>query len=196
MKNAFSTLADPNRSLSQFLDAAPRTAMTGLTCGASAARFDVTRLPDFTDRLDETLNDFATAVSRSPGCPPPPVCSRRSAKRQEHLDEVKRYCTLAAEIVLSANVGRPWIRVFGGKIPRVPVRPGADRCRRPAATVWGRSPAMRGDTIVVETHDDWCASERVRALVEKATIRRSGSCGMCIIPGGRPASRRNRRGRR
>ncbi len=70
--------------------------------------------------------------------------------------------------MLSANVGRPCIRVFGGKIPEgtpfdKALTQAADQLRR-----YGDIAAKRGDMVVVETHDDWCASDKVRALADKA----------------------------
>lgn len=169
MKNAFSTLADTNWSLPQFLDAAVKYGYDGLDLRGIGSQIDVTRLPDFTERLDETLSNFAHHNLQIAGLSTSASCSVGADKRQEHLDEVQRYCTLAAEIVLSANVGRPWIRVFGGKIPDgtpfdQALVQAADQLRR-----YGDIAAKRGDVVVVETHDDWCASDRVRALMDKAS---------------------------
>ncbi|MGC4121551.1 MAG: TIM barrel protein [Myxococcales bacterium] len=168
MKNAFSTLADPAWSLAQHLNAAVKYGYDGIDLRGIGPELDITRHPDFTDRLDETLSTIAHHSLQIAGLSTSAACSVAPDKQQDHLDEVKRYCTLSAEILLSANVGRPWIRVFGGKIPEgVPferaLTDAADQLRR-----YGDIAAKRGDIVVVETHDDWCASERVRTLVEKA----------------------------
>jgi sugar phosphate isomerase/epimerase len=169
MRNAFNTLADTTWSLQQFLDAAVRYGYDGIDLRGIRDQLDVTRSPDFHGAaLDATLAEFTKRNLMLAGLSTSARCSVEAAQRQEHLDEVTRYCVLAAEIVLSANVGRPWIRVFGGKIPEgldfeMAVTQAADQLRR-----YGDIAAKHGVVVVLETHDDWCASERVAALMDRA----------------------------
>ncbi len=65
-------------------------------------------------------------------------------------------------------MGRPWIRVFGGQIPDgldfdAAVTQAAEQLRR-----YGDIALKHGVVVVVETHDDWCDSNRVAALMDKA----------------------------
>jgi len=168
VKHAFSTLAAPDWSLTQFLDAAVRYGYDGIDLRGIGSQIDVTRLPEFNENIDPTLHQFSQRNLLIAGLSTSARCSVEKEKRQEHLDEVQRYANLAAKIVLSANVGRPIIRVFGGKIPDgmsfdQALTEAADQLRR-----YGDIAAKRGDMVAVETHDDWCASDRVRALIEKA----------------------------
>lgn len=168
MKHAFSTLADTQWSLDQFLDAAVKYGYDGIDLRGIGEHLDVTRLAEFTTHLDESLNNIARHNVQIAGLSTGAACSVSREKRQEHLDEVRRYCALAGQIVLSANVGRPFIRVFGGKIPEGmsfdrALREAAEQLRR-----YGDIAARYGDAIVVETHDDWCASDRIAALVDRA----------------------------
>jgi sugar phosphate isomerase/epimerase len=169
MRNAFSTLADTTWSLQEFLDAAGKYGYEGIDLRGIQANLDVTRAPQFQDdQLDATLAEFRKRNLQIAALSASARCSVEPAQRHEHLDEVTRYCALAARIVLSANVGRPWIRVFGGRIPDgtsfdKALIEAADQLRR-----YGDLAARYGLTIVVETHDDWCASARVAALMDKA----------------------------
>ena len=132
-------------------------------------QLDVTRMPEFHgEQLDVTLAAFREHNLQIAGLSTSARCSLEAAQRQEHLDEVTRNCVLAAEIILSANVGRPWIRVFGGKIPdgmpfEKALVESASQLRR-----YGDIATRHGVMVVVETHDDWCASERIAALMDKA----------------------------
>lgn len=171
MQNAFSTLADTTWSLQQFLDAAVKYGYDGIDLRGIQEQLDVTRSPEFHGpQLDATLREFTRRNLQIAGLSTSARCSLEAAQRQDHLDEVTRYCVLAAEIILSANAGRPWIRVFGGKIPDgldfdVALTQAADQLRR-----YGDIAARHGVMIAVETHDDWCASERVARLIEKAEL--------------------------
>ncbi len=90
MKNAFSTLAEPTWSLNQFLEAAVKYGYEGLDLRGVGEQIDVTRLPEFTDRLDETLNSFAHHSLQIAGLSTSAACSVPAEKRQDHLDEVQR----------------------------------------------------------------------------------------------------------
>ena len=83
------------------------------------------------------------------------------AERAGHVEEVKKYIDLAADLGCSR------VRVFGGE---------RDRRRELMAVVdyvvEGFAQVLpaaesRGVTLLLETHDEWCASAPVRAVVEQ-----------------------------
>lgn len=168
MKNAFNTLADVTWSLEQFLDAAGRYGYDGIDLRGIRDQIDVTRLPAFNEDLDTTLAAFRRRGLQIAGLSTSARASVEPEHRQEHLDEVERYCALAEHIVRAGAVGTPWIRVFGGKIPEG--MPFEQALEQAAAQLrrYGDIAAGHAATIVLETHDDWCASQRVRMLIEKA----------------------------
>ena len=83
-----------------------------------------------------------------------------AAARAKHVEDLKRYIDLAGDL------GCPLLRTFGGPrdqskdFPPV-VAWTADGYRQ----VLGQAEA-RGVTVLMETHDDWCSSAPVRAVVE------------------------------
>ncbi len=169
MRNAFSTLADTTWSLQEFLDGARKYGYEGIDLRGVQEVLDITRSPQFQSKqLDVTLAEFRERSLQIAGLSTSARCSVEPAQGREHVDEVARYCALAARIVQSGGLGRPWVRVFGGKIPDgMPfdkaLLESADQLRR-----YGDVAARHDLMVVVETHDDWCASERIAALVEKA----------------------------
>jgi len=169
VRNAVSTLADTTWSLQQFLDAARQYGYEGIDLRGIRDVLDITRMPEFqAGQLDATLAEVRKRGLQVAGLSTSARCSVEPAQRREHIDEVARYCALAERIVLSGDVGRPWIRVFGGKIPdgmsfEKALIESADQLRR-----YGDVAGRHGVVVVVETHDDWCASERIAALVDKA----------------------------
>ena len=85
-----------------------------------------------------------------------------AAERAGHVEDLKKYIDLAADL------GCGLVRVFGGQ---------RDRGREWTAVVdyvvegFAQvlpAAAERGVTLLLETHDDWCCSAPVRAVVERA----------------------------
>ena len=85
-----------------------------------------------------------------------------AAERAGHVEDLKKYIDLAADL------GCGLVRVFGGQ---------RDRGREWTAVVDYvvegfeqvlPAAAERGVTLLLETHDDWCCSAPVRAVVERA----------------------------
>jgi len=162
MKNAFSTLADTTWSLQQFLDAAVRFGYDGIDFRGIQDELDITRLPAFNEQLDRTLAEIQKRGLEIAGLGTSARCATDPDKLQEYLAEVERYCALAEK------VGRPWVRVFGGRNPAGVTFEQALKLAAENLKRYGDIAAKYGATIVVETHDDWCASEAIQALMERA----------------------------
>jgi sugar phosphate isomerase/epimerase len=83
-------------------------------------------------------------------------------ERKQTVEEAKAMIDLAAEL------GTPYIRVFGGKIPENFTR---EEILEPSGKALGeaaRYGQTKGVTVLLETHDDWAASPDNLALIHAA----------------------------
>ena len=84
------------------------------------------------------------------------------AERAGQIEEVKKYIDLAADL------GCSLVRVFGGERDRrLELMAVVDYVVDGFAQVLPAAES-RGVTLLLETHDEWCASAPVRAVVEQA----------------------------
>ena len=89
------------------------------------------------------------------------MAAPETAERAGHVEDLRRCIDLAGEL------GSDYVRVFGG--PRDQERPLealVDYTADGFAQVVELA-ASRGVTLLMETHDDWCASAEVRAVIDK-----------------------------
>jgi sugar phosphate isomerase/epimerase len=162
MKLTISTLCCPDWSLEQVIDACAAAGVTGIELRGLGPEIDVTRLRQFTLDLEPTLAllrgrgialpCFATSVT---------LLSPSPQRWQEMLDEAHRYAQLAA------RAGTPFIRVFGGALPK-----GADRTE--VLSVLQRHLRQivkicksHGARPLLETHDAWSTAAAVRELLHE-----------------------------
>jgi len=162
MKHAFSTLAEPTWSLQQFLDAAKQFGYDGIDLRGIKDQLDITLLPEFNENLNQTLDELARRGLQIAGLSTSVRCVGKPEEFEQYLGELKRYCALASRL------GSPFVRVFGGKIPDGMVFDQALEKAAENLKRYGNIAEKYGVKIVLETHDDWSESSRVRALLEKA----------------------------
>ncbi len=74
---------------------------------------------------------------------------------------------------LAAEIGAPFLRVFGGELPAHTTRPSILGPTAEVLHALGSYGVERGVTVVLETHDAWIKSEEVRALLQATA---SSSC--------------------
>lgn len=71
---------------------------------------------------------------------------------------------------LAAEVGAPFLRVFGGELPANTTRTSLLGSAAEVLHALGSYGAERNVTVIVETHDAWTDSEDVRALLQAAAF--------------------------
>ena len=162
MKLSVSTLTCPAWELDQLLPALKDTGIQGIDFRGLGGQIDATLAAAFTTDLDKTLARlkrrrlsipcFATSVTLvSPG----------PQRWQDMLDEAHRYAELAR------RCGTPYLRIFGG-------RPTEDLTEEQARLMAGRHlrqviKLCKAHQVLplVETHDAWCTSQEIRALLHE-----------------------------
>ena len=163
MKLSVSTLGCPDWSLGEVIERVSACGFDGIDFRGVAEQIDVTAIAEFISGVAETrsrLEDAGLAVSAlssSANCLP-----KDETARQGYLDEMKRYCELAAKLDCVV------VRVFGGSAAE---GVGGDEALKIAAEnlrAYGQIAADFGVMAGLETHDDWCASKRVAELMDRA----------------------------
>lgn len=153
MKLTISTLACPDWSLAQIVEACAAAGVEGIDFRGLGAEIDITHLPEFTTEMDQTLellrrhnlqvpcfNTSVTLISPSP------------QRWQEMLDEAHRYATLAGK------TATPFLRIFGGAVPRGVSRDEALSMAQRRLRQIVKICKPHGAQPILETHDDWSTS--------------------------------------
>jgi sugar phosphate isomerase/epimerase len=162
MKLTISTLACPDWTLAQILEACAAAGVGGVDFRGLGPEIDVTRLREFTLDLPLTLAEFRARGVAMPCFNTSVTLMVPSAQRwQEMLDEAHRYAQLAQ------RTGTPFMRIFGGAIPK-------GMSREEALGIAGRHLRQiskickaHGTQPVLETHDAWSTSRAVRELLHE-----------------------------
>lgn len=160
MKLAFSTLVCPGWSLDQIITSAARYNL-GIDFRGIGPEIDVSRLPEFNEKLNETI-DLLRASEVTLPCFNTSITLIAPAERwQQMLDECQRYARLAQ------RTGTRFLRIFGGGIPkemsREEARAMAQRRLRQLVKICHR----HGCQPILETHDDWTTSQQVMELIHE-----------------------------
>jgi sugar phosphate isomerase/epimerase len=163
---AFSTLGCPGWEWKKILDQAAKHRYSALELRGLLADVDITRAAQFTGaKLQESLADLAAldlkisdlgASSRLGESDP--------ERRQQQLSEARRYIDLAHQM------GAPYVRVFGG--PRAKdqsLEDAIDRIIDGFQTLHEQAKGS-GVTLLIESHDDFCASSSVLAILKGANL--------------------------
>ena len=83
-----------------------------------------------------------------------------AGERQQHIDDA------LAAIDLAADLGAPFIRTFGGEHGGGEMNGLVNRAAETCREVLNRA-REKDITVLLETHDAWCSSSLVRAVVER-----------------------------
>ncbi|HEY7117619.1 MAG TPA: sugar phosphate isomerase/epimerase family protein [Tepidisphaeraceae bacterium] len=162
MKLTVSTLACPDWTLAQILEACASAGVGGVDFRGLGGEIDITRLREFTLDLPATLAMFRERNVELPCFATSVTLISPSAQRwQEMLDEAHRYAQLAA------RTGTRFIRIFGGAIPRGVGRDEALAMARRHLRQVAKIGRTHGTLPVVETHDAWCTSAAARELLHE-----------------------------
>ncbi|WP_248930000.1 sugar phosphate isomerase/epimerase family protein [Paenibacillus hamazuiensis] len=165
MKLAFTTLGCPDWNLDTIIAKAKEFGYDGIDFRGLQGELELYRLQEFSAEAEKTRERIAAAGLEV-------TCFSSSVKlfagpdeHEKHLEEVRQYARLCGIF------GTRYIRVFGGKI--------GDAGRDEAIAIVTRNAreliaAVRESggadvTLLLETHDDWTASEHVKAVMESVS---------------------------
>jgi sugar phosphate isomerase/epimerase len=162
----FSTLGCPKWPWRRVLDEAARLGYAGIELRGIQMQMDLPKLPEFTgtriaasrkdvEALGLTISDLG-ASSRMHESDP--------KVRAAQLDEGRRFIDLAHQL------GAPYVRVFGDKIP--PGEPKADVTARvvEGLRTLGEHARGSGVTIIIESHGDFTDSATLQDLLKRAAM--------------------------
>jgi sugar phosphate isomerase/epimerase len=160
MKLCISTLVCPTWTFQQIVDACAAAGVSGIDFRGIASEIDITRLPQFTTEVPETLRVLGEKNLRLPCYNLSTTLVTTDEDRwQSFLDETTRYARLAQQTVTK------YLRVFGGVVPRELTRGAAADLARRHLSELSQITAAHDCQILLETHDNWSTSDEVLPLV-------------------------------
>ncbi|HET8845606.1 MAG TPA: sugar phosphate isomerase/epimerase family protein [Ktedonobacteraceae bacterium] len=157
MKLTYTSLACPDWSIEEAVSAAKNYGYTAIEWRlADGAIIEPDASPDVRCRLREVPAEHGIEVA----------CLDSSCKAVQ-ADETGRQKTIEAGrrmLDMAAEIGAPFLRVFGGEIPANSSRSSLLGPTAEVLHTLGSYGAQRNVTVILETHDAWTNSEDVRAL--------------------------------
>ncbi len=164
MKLSFSTLGCPNWSFDEIVLRASQYGYDGVAFRGLGGELDLTEVVEFSPsarantrrRLEQA--GLATSMILTSAA----MMIDDAAKLEASLQLGRSHIDVASDLEC------PYIRVFGGQMPvgisyAVAVQRAGDRLRR-----LGDYAAQRGVYVLIESHDDWVLTSRLRRAVEAA----------------------------
>ncbi len=162
MRLSVSTLACPEWSLEQIVDACAANGIGGIEFRGLGAEIDITRSSAFLAELPDTLAllrakhlalpCFATSVTLvSPG----------PERWQDMLDEAHRYAQLAGQ------TSTPFIRIFGGGVPKGVAEDQALLMAQRHLRQIIKICKVHGVIPLLETHDAFATAQTVKQLLHE-----------------------------
>ncbi len=160
MKLSFTTLGCPAWNLDKILSEAKRLGYDGIDFRGYLAEVELFKLPEFTSDIANTRKAIdksgleVSAVSSSAR-----AFSKTDEDRIKCLNEVKEYLKIADAL------GSPYVRIFGGKLDGTPYEKALQMATE---NVKAMAKALSGykANIIIETHDEWIDSSRLKALLD------------------------------
>ena len=161
MKLSFSSLGCPDWTFDEILTRGREYGYDGVGFRGLGGEMDLTKVPEFLPERREASRQQLAAAGLFPNM------MLTSARLMVEGDAVEENIKLAeGHAAVAADLGSPFIRVFGGPIPSglsrpAVVRRAAERLRR-----MGDFAGARGVTVLLETHDDFIEPDMVRRVME------------------------------
>ncbi len=166
MKIAFTTLGCPEWDIDTIIARAKEYGYDGVDFRGLQGEMDVYKLPEFSDKAEQTkkkFDDAGLAVSGfSSGAY---MFTAAKEDRKASVEEVARYAELCRIF------GTKYIRVFGGQLKGTPLEEAIEislEVLEEMAAV--AAPA----TVAVETHDDWVSTAPLRKVFERVKAENLG----------------------
>jgi sugar phosphate isomerase/epimerase len=162
MQLCLSTLACPTWTLPQILAACQQHHIHGIDFRGIGDQIDITQLPPFTSELDATLATLR-ATDLSMPCLNTSITLVTPApdRWQMMLDECQRYATLAA------RTNTPYLRVFGGSVPKDLSRDEARSLAQRHLRQLIKITRPHRCRPLLETHDAWSTSDECLELLHE-----------------------------
>ena len=162
MRLAFTTLGCPDWTLDQVIAGANEYGFDGVDFRGCAGEMDIWKLPEFSTGLEATARRISDA-----GLEVPCMSSSGRLLRDTHEERAESMDSLVRFVEIGAALGAKHVRVFGGYNGER----SEDDARIEAATTldqMARMAAPHGVSVLVETHDDWIASDKLASLLDAA----------------------------
>jgi len=162
MKLSFTTLGCPDWDLDTIITRAVEYGFDGVDFRGCAGEMDIWKLPEFSRGLAETAARVKDAGLEVP-------CMSSSGRLLVDTDEdrTKSLDNLTHFVEIGAALGAKSVRVFGG----YNAERSFDEALKEAAGVLDEmagEAAKFGAAVLVETHDDWIATDKLSALLDAA----------------------------
>jgi sugar phosphate isomerase/epimerase len=164
MKLSFSTLGCPDWTFDEIVRRAGQYGYDGVGFRGLGGEFDLTKIPEFSpsERANTRRRLKAAGVATSMVLTSTKMIVAEAEKLEANLQLGEKHIDIASDLEC------PSIRVFGGQMPTglsywVAVRRAGERLHR-----LGEYAAKRGVNVLIETHDDWLVTGRLRRAVEEA----------------------------
>jgi sugar phosphate isomerase/epimerase len=158
IKLAYSTLACPNWTVEQAVEAAKLYGYDAIEWRLADGEVLSPQTPESVKRrVVEVTQQHGLAVA----------CLDTSCQFVQASDEARRQVIQAAIAMtdLAVELGAPYLRVFGGKIPEGSTRAELLAPTRAALATVAAYCATKAVTLLLETHDDWSRSLDSLALI-------------------------------
>jgi sugar phosphate isomerase/epimerase len=164
MKISFSTLGCPNWSFDEIVLRASQFGYDGVAFRGLGGELDLTKIPEFFPparaNTRRRLKEAGLATS---------MVLTSAAMMIDDAEKLEASLRLGqGHIDIASDLECPYIRVFGGQMPlgishAAAVQRAGDRLHR-----LGDYATPRGVYVLIETHDDWVVTSRLRRAVEAA----------------------------
>ena len=152
----------PDWSLDRIFDGMKRYGYKGLEPRLDwghAAGIEVTLGPEEREKIKERFKNENLEV--------PCIATGARFAVPDEEEREKHIADTRSAVDLAADLGAPCVRTFGGPRGDAPVYWIVQRTAEAYLRVLDYA-AERGVTVLMETHDDWCVSAQVRAVLERA----------------------------
>jgi sugar phosphate isomerase/epimerase len=161
MKLCFSTLACPEWNFDQIIAAATSAGAGGIDFRGIREEIDITKLPEFNEKLDETLALLEASELAMPCLNTSVVLVSPADRWQQMLDEAQRY------VILATKTTTQFFRVFGGGVPKEMSRDEARSMAQRHLRQLVKLCHGKGCRPILETHDDWTTAQQVLELIHE-----------------------------
>ena len=166
MKLSYTTLAAPDWTLDQFIQAAVENGYHGLDFRGYKREMDLFELPEFTSTAEATRKRIADAGLTISAFSSNAILFRtKPAEREASIKQVREYAKLCVVF------GVEYIRIFGGGLEGTPVEQAVEQA---AGTLEEMADIAAPARIAVETHDAWVDSGMMARLMDEVEAENVG----------------------
>jgi sugar phosphate isomerase/epimerase len=164
MKLSFSTLGCPDWTFDEIMRRAGQYGYDGIGFRGLGGEFDLTKVPEFSpsERAKTRRRLKEAGLATSMVLTSAKMIVMEAEKLEANLQLGEKHIDIASDLEC------PSIRVFGGQMPTGLSYGAAARRAGEHLHRLGDYAAKRGVSVLIETHDDWLVTGRLRWVVEEA----------------------------